>query len=372
MPKTQLESRIVERSQPEPCTPRQVARRFRELLADGAQLLPAGAARSHPERLVARYVPRSEVRLFRAHYFLTGQFQDDSIGFVVGYVGLGEGPEGRIRKLYPRIFYKDLSLVWRVGTHLVRTDDDNWIGKGDVKWERIDGHECLCSAEETTNLPLEIQGALDEVSHAGRARADRRAALLILRRAPAQRIEPYADFSLPRARANAEHPIHGGRRIARFTKPGDPSSLVFARGYAPDFEAGVIGFSRSASRLYGGAVRKYRVLSENRRVQFSFFSAPRHVWLNPPQALSTEISIYGTRTLDVACDEELFVPGYEYHYVDDGVDPPELHTQIPAGFVGEVCELDEFRSDASPWIERMPVVREFRRRVLGQRRSRTG
>ena len=25
------------------------------------------------------------------------------------------------------------------------------------------------------------------------------------------------------------------------------------------------------------------------------------------------------------------MPGYEYHYVDDSVEPPELHSQIPPG-----------------------------------------
>ena len=57
---------------------------------------------------------------------------------------------------------------------------------------------------------------------------------------------------------------------------------------------------------------------------------------------------------------------YEYHYcVDETADPPELHSQIPAGFVGRVNSHDEARSDASPWIEQMPVIREFRRRLCG-------
>ena len=63
------------------------------------------------------------------------------------------------------------------------------------------------------------------------------------------------------------------------------------------------------------------------------------------------------------------MPGYEYHYLDDTVDPPEWVSQIPAGYVGEPSEIDASRCDASPWIERLPVVREFRRRVLGQRPS---
>ncbi len=366
-----FESQIVRRSRLERATPRAVERRLHELLDAGARLRPAGAAQRDSDALLWRYRPRHEVRLFGCRYFLTRQFQDDDIGFLIGYVALeeGAGVARRVRSVWPRLFYKDLSLVWRVGTHLIETDDDKWIGKGDVKWAVIDGEELLCSAEETTNLPLEIQGALDDASRAQAAVEDGEAARLVLRNAPSHRIEPYADFTRPRRRAQAAYAIHGGRRVAWFERPGDPASLVFAAGYEPDFAAGVLGFSRSASRLYGGSVRKYRILSLNRRIQFSFFTGPRHVWLNPPQALSTELSTYGVRTLDVECDEELWVPGYEYHYYDRTVDPPELHSQIPAGYVGEVCALDEYRCDASPWIEELPVVQAFRRAVLGRPRS---
>jgi len=61
------------------------------------------------------------------------------------------------------------------------------------------------------------------------------------------------------------------------------------------------------------------------------------------------------------------VPGYEYHYLDESVEPPEWVSQIPAGFVGAPSEVDDSRADASPWLERLPVIREFRRKVLKNR-----
>ena len=91
------------------------------------------------------------------------------------------------------------------------------------------------------------------------------------------------------------------------------------------------------------------------------------LWIVPPQATTTELSSYGVRTVDVLADEELFVPGYEYHFVDEEQDPPVLHSQIPAGFVGEQCDSESGRADASPWLDRLPVVRRFRREVLGRR-----
>jgi hypothetical protein len=50
----------------------------------------------------------------------------------------------------------------------------------------------------------------------------------------------------------------------------------------------------------------------------------------------------------------------EYHYLDDWEDPPALYSQIPAGFAGEQSSVDTARADASPWLERLPVIQEFR------------
>ncbi|TMA30338.1 MAG: hypothetical protein E6J87_18515 [Deltaproteobacteria bacterium] len=78
------------------------------------------------------------------------------------------------------------------------------------------------------------------------------------------------------------------------------------------------------------------------------------------------------RAIDVHAAEELCVPGFEYCYVDETTQPPTLHSQIPEGFAGEPSELDPARLDASAWIERLPVIREFRAKVLGPRGGRRG
>jgi hypothetical protein len=69
------------------------------------------------------------------------------------------------------------------------------------------------------------------------------------------------------------------------------------------------------------------------------------------------------RTIDVEADDDLFVPGYEYHFVDETVNPPRLHSQIPEGFAGAASTVDPSRADASAWLERLPVIREFRQRL---------
>ncbi len=366
------ETAIVSGVEPEPLSRRRVAAGFRALLSGGARLRPAGAARRDPAVLLEPpYVPRHLVRLFRAHLYLSDPMFDEALGFFVAFVAL-EDDRGRIRTVHPRIFYKDSSLVWRAASHFVHSSEEYWIGKGDTRHVRVDGDELLVSAEETTNLPYELQAALDTVHRRRKPRRNDDAVELVVREGPADRVEPYADFTAPRRRADAERRIHGGRRIARFRRRNDPTSLTFARGYEPDLSHGVVEEAASGSLFFGGDLRKFRIVSTNRVIQYQFVVSPTHAWVNPPQALTTELSTYAVRVVDVHFDDDLCVPGYEYHFLDEEVDPPRLHSQIPPGFAGAPHPLDPSRSDAAAWIEAMPVVREFRRRVLGERARRSG
>lgn len=358
-----LKSCVVPSSKPADVSPAQVRREFGRLLEGGAKLRPLGTARSQPEQLLRRYSPRYKIQLFDTTYYLADVRQNPDIRFYVAYVQLG----GRARSLHPRIFYKDVSLVWRSASHFVRSENENWIGKGDVRWTREDGEEVLCSAEETTDLPLEIQTALETLLQRARPiRTDHVAVERVLHRGSDDRIQPFRDFTEPRRRANADPSkrINGGRRIARFTRVGDPSSLVISRGFEPDFAGGILETATSTSRLYGGKLRRFRIASRNRQVQYLFMAGRRQVWIIPPQATSCEITSYGVRAIDVLHDEDLCVPGYEYHFLDDSEDPPVFLSQIPKGFAGKPSRLDPDRCDASAWIDQLPVVKEFRRKVL--------
>lgn len=350
---------------PSELTPRQVSREFKQLLQRGARILPAGSARKDPNSLLSLgYTPRYKLQLFDTTFYLTNLLQNESFRFFVAYILLPARQKSRGTSLFPRVFYKDSSLIWRSPSHYILSDAENWIGKGDLKVAIVDGEEIEYSAEETTNLPFEIQAALDTLSRRGsRVRPDNRAIGRILRRAPDGRFEPYHDFSEPRRRAMSDQHrlINRGEYVAYFLRENDPKSLRFVSGFEPDFTRGVAEISHSKSKIYGGEIRKYRIMSKNREIQYQFFAAPRQVWIIPPQTLTTELSSYGVRTIDVNTDEDLCVPGYEYHYMDDTEDPPQLFSQIPRGFVGETSEVDPSRASASPWIEALPVIKRFRR-----------
>lgn len=353
-----IPTEVAPAARPSRLAPGQVTLEFRRRVEDGLEILPAGTAARAPRRLLSGpYAPRHRFDLFDTRFYLADVRQNDYVRFFVAYVVQGE-------RAFPRLFYKDVSLIWRCASHLTRLGGDWWISKGEIITREEGGEEVSESKETTTDLPLEIQDALEAVlRRAERIPADLGALQKFLRRAPNGRLEPYRDFLAPRERAQADprNRIHAGRRVARFTRPGDPTSLVFARGFEPDFRRGVLESSSARSRLYAGRLRRFRILSKNRRIQYLFMSGPRHTWIIPPQATTTELSTYGVRTVDVEADEDLFVPGYEYHFMDGG----ELHTQIPEGYAGEPSAVDPARADASAWLDRLPVVRAFRRRVLG-------
>jgi hypothetical protein len=359
--------RIVPSAEPSGRTPRQIARDFGKLLDAGAEIRCAGEARDAPESLLSEgYAPRFALELFDTGFYLSGVRQNEHIRFFVAWV-VQDHPRRRGKAIYPRIFYKDISLIWRSASHYVSSEDEHWIGKGELMSSVIDGQEIEYSVEATTDLPLEIQTALEDVSRRpGRIPTDDVALDRVLHGTTDNRIAPYADFTAPRrrARANPRNLVNGGRPVARFTRKNDPTSLRFSPGYEPDFARGVLEQTRSTSRLYGGELRRFRILSGNRRIQYLFMAGAHQVWIVPPQATTTELSSYGVRTIDVGIDEDLCLPGFEYHFMDDTEDPPVLVSQIPAGFVGAVSEFDASRADASPWLDRMPIVREFRARVL--------
>jgi hypothetical protein len=355
---------------PEPGS-RRAEREFRARVAGGLQIRPAGKARRNGRRLLSLgYSPKHVFQLFDTTYYLSNALQNYFLRFFVAYV---VQPPGRVA--WPRIFYKDASLVWRAASHVGGSKGDLWVGKGDVSIKYEDGDELIDSREETTDLPLEIQPALEALNRIKRRVPTDYASLdLILRRSPASRIEAYRDFTEPRrrARSNPRNLIHRGRSVAWFERKNDPESLVFADGYQPDFDAGVLEVGDFGSKIYGGAIERFRILSRNRSIQYLFFAGPRQVWIVPPQATTTQLSSYGVRTIDVEADEDIFVPAYEYHFLDDSVDPPEPYSQIPPGFAGPPSEVDPARADASPWLDRLPVIREFRRKLLspGSRRAR--
>jgi hypothetical protein len=351
-------------------TPPQVEREFRELLDRGAQIRPAGRAKAAPRRLLSKgYVPKRKLRLFDTVFYLPELREEPNARFFVAYVQLHAGLDlpPRQQVLFPRYFYKDASLIWRSASHFARSEAENWIGKGDLKRvTEADGGVALYTAEETTNLPLELQPALDAISRmTSPIRRDERAIGLVLRQAPDSRVEPYADFVAARrtAAGDPRNLIHRGEPVAWFTRRNDPSSLRFARGFEPDFAHGILEISHASSRLYGGALRKFRILSTNQRIQYQFVAAPRHAWIVPPQAITTELTSYGVRTIDVNTDDDLCVPAFEYHYLDETEDPPRMYSQIPEGFAGEISEVDPARADASPWLEALPVIQAFRKAI---------
>jgi len=355
---------------PDNKSPARVAREFHSLLGSGHRLHADGQAKNDPEQLLrGGYTPKHLIEIFESRFFLCNQRDAHGLKVIPAYVMTNTGARRGKSKIYARVFYKDSSLVWRSASHYINTADEQWIGKGAVRWVNKKGNRGWFSAEETTNLPFEVQAALDAVSQRGpRKQNDSRILSLVLRNAPSNRVWPYQDFDGIRQKAmkTRANRINNNKSIAWFEDATDPRSLKFTPGFEPNF-ARVLDVSESRSSMYGGRIEKYRIASRNSRIQYLFVTGPTHVWIVNPQTLTTELSTYGLRTVDVITDEDLCIPGYEF-FDNDGTG--EIDSQIPPGFAGDPCAVDPDRADASPWNDQLSVVKDFRRLILNGRLKR--
>src|SRR5262249_2424859 len=161
-------------------------------LARGAVLVCDGSLRARPTRLLSLgYRPRVRIDLFDTTYYLSAPRQNEDLRFSVGYVATPPRPGSHYR-IHARLFYKDVSLIWRGATHFARSAHENWIGKGDVRVVREDGYDLEVSHESTTDLPLEVQDAFEQHNRASNlVRYDPDAVARVLRRGPDDRISAY-------------------------------------------------------------------------------------------------------------------------------------------------------------------------------------
>ena len=108
-----IPTQVVPSIEPEEKSPTRVTREFKALLAAGARLRPAGEVEKRPSRLIrGGYLPKYEIRLFGTTVYLTNIRQNPDLRFFVAYVVQGDAHRART-DVHPRIFYKDVSLIWR-------------------------------------------------------------------------------------------------------------------------------------------------------------------------------------------------------------------------------------------------------------------
>jgi len=357
---------IIKNVVPKNWSKKQVQDEFKKLFSRGYRLELKGQAKNRaPDYLIRTRSPKYLIELFGVRYYLSEIRREAGFRFFVAYVVMPQTTK-QAKRIYPRIFYKDSSLIWRSASHLIKTGNEHWVGKGDLKPVLENGEINLYSAEETTNLPYEIDSALDTISRSSaEVIVDKSAQEMVLRNAPEDRVRPYADFSTPRRKAmsNPEYAINHNQKIAWFNRVNKPTSLRFANGFKPDFKHGLIDSSQSRSKMYGGDINKYRIASTNRQVQYLFIVGKIQAWIIPPQPLDNLIISYGVRAVDADVDEDLCIPGFEFHYYEFEDDAESLYSQIPKGFVGPPSEADPDRASASPWIEKLSIMIEFRKHL---------
>ena len=61
---------------------------------------------------------------------------------------------------------------------------------------------------------------------------------------------------------------------------------------------------------------------------------PLRLWNVGPSVFFDIAALAPGDPIDVLGDDDLCIPGYEYHFLDDSEDPPVMFSQIPEGFAG--------------------------------------
>ena len=106
-------------------------------------------------------------------------------------------------EVHARLIYKDGSLLWRCASHFAKSATEFWIGKGDLKLEVENGFYVYYTAEHTTDLPLEMQMAVESLTQPRRAACVTTAVALGAVRAARARRPPLRVPRLHRRRAGA-------------------------------------------------------------------------------------------------------------------------------------------------------------------------
>ena len=129
--------------------------------AGGGRAALARGPRPASSAPAARAGLHTQVRDCSARASISPTSARTDIRFFVGYVA-PPPPASRARRIYPRIFYKDVSLVWRAASHFVRSDARELDRQGRrALGGRRAGTRLLTSSESTTDLPFEMQTAFE-------------------------------------------------------------------------------------------------------------------------------------------------------------------------------------------------------------------
>ncbi|MCX5701739.1 MAG: methyltransferase domain-containing protein, partial [Candidatus Omnitrophica bacterium] len=291
------------------------------------------------------FVPQYKISLNGMDYYLSKPYTSQRNGrpYFIGFLHR-INPETGVEEIFARTIYKSNSQnIWRIASS---EGPGGWIGKG-------------LEDEMTTNAPLEIQSSLEKLCLDN--------GKLEIKEGFYDDLEKRADFKSPEEFNHTillhGEELNGGISIGSFAETGNPESYRFQNGFEPDFNNGVIEEFNTYSPIYGD-VESYRMLSNNKQVQFVFnVDRENRVWIGAVQSVTPRFTRFGVRAdrIDIGAMEMENIEGVN-RPVDILMPASEYDTQIPKGYIGN-HKADRYY-DASPFIDKIPVIKEFRQKVL--------
>ncbi|MDP3703201.1 MAG: cysteine peptidase family C39 domain-containing protein, partial [Candidatus Omnitrophota bacterium] len=283
--------------------------------------------------------PKHQVQFGQDHFYISDAFIDaGGRTAFLAYLLHRDSTTGQ-PVIFVNAYYKSNSQnVWRAASHHAGP----WIGKG--------------FGEAGQMLPMELQSTFEHIV------ASQRASQGVYEKPG--RFFDVLGFDVQGPMVSMV--VGGPNRvvIAELNHAGQTNPALanhhinFRPGYEPDFHRGVVEHFQADNPVYS-KVTSYVILSANRQVQYLFnVDGAGRVWVGGVQGTSETLIRQGVRrdNLQYVVPEELLTPAFEYL------------KQMPTGYLEarNVHPRNLQYADASAFLNKISVIQEFRRHVLGQ------
>ncbi len=318
---------------------------------------------TYEELMNAGFQPHYKIVVNGVAYYVSEPYTPSHGRASFVYYFYRKNPKTGEEEIFTRSVYRSNSQnVLRVASH--RRPERRWIGKG--------------LGQATTTLPLELQSTFEKIYQTAlsKGKLEKKEAFYEILRAkdshmPADSFmksmiayergeeaeqkdekEPEEQILIGKFNEHDRDQIEFIKGEMIFPR-GIPETFGFTPGFEPDFENGVVETFETDNPVYGGKVTSYRIISKNKEAQYLFnVDMKGRVWIGDVQGTHSEITRFGVRKNTIYIPSDFLTPANEYE------------SEIPEGYKGEWQHSDYW--DASAYIDKLPVVQEFRDKVLNK------
>ncbi len=291
--------------------------------------------------------PKHQVKFGADTYYFSHPFIDAGGRTVfVMYLHHVDSTTGRPVIFVNAVYRSNSQNVWRAASS---SPDGRYIGKG--------------LGETSQMLPVELQGHLERmVSHQQVGGGLHEIPGRFYHVLGEDERTPLVTLLNVRQLPNTPKVIVAREDTSRHMDPHVANHhFIFTPGYEPNFHHGVVHNFTTENPIYG-MVSSYVVRSTNGALQYLFnVDRAGRVWIGGVQTTSVALNRQGVRVDRVTVPDALLTPAFEYlRQMPRGYEVGPLHMKE------RMHPTDSHYADATPFLNQLGVIQDFRRYVLGE------